>query len=588
MNIMTTQELVEDPILNGQKWTNIVFLSQEDPFEKKVLYIVKDYLKNVVNDKLTSIKQHLASNVNNLINNQFDDNFAKLNKSINTRDKVVLAMLKHIRSSINIDENIISSEALMQFGDKELKNIRSDLKIFHAQNYEEFENDFNDIKDGQLTIRGFKSRGFFPTIKRVKMQADMLTTKVEKGIHCMLVRNGFWTAWMPYRDPKQPLSEEDNKYVNDWMNETMRRYIARDDEKKRFYTDRLEQAKDKQRSRRQRRIRGKFIEKVSKDDNENYESDSDEEPHTLDNFPVNDDYLVEDDSIYGQTYGCISFVTPSKKIINERFNFIVMKFLHYQVNQTIRAMFTHMSKNINQQVRKAFNSDIESLGRTKNEEDKIIADLLEEIMKKIQLEEEECDINKCVSEYLISNDQISGSFRSFYNNKIKLIENDSRFLDLEHSNPRLHKISGGEIHMFKLRGGFEDFNDAKKWAQEQRDTKESHIDGTTVMIGGWGPFNPNTDTIQSDHANKELANIMQKYNDNIHMRNQFQRKKIEQDRMRSHDKSSSCIRDKLRRKLGLRRKLKTQKELKEFLSENGFESNSTLENKPKISKKKHK
>ena len=251
-------------------------------------------------------------------------------------------------------------------------------------------------------------------------------------------------------------------------------------------------------------------------------------------------------------------------MLDERFSYLVMKFLHHKVNQTIRDIILHMVKNINQQLRKAFSTDLELLTKSDNENDRIISDLLEDLRNKLSLDEDTV-VNDIVTEHIVSNKSINKAFSSFHKETLKDIERLGLYPYMKDTDPELYEITGGEVYMIKLRSVFDSLDEAKPWCERMRNEKEPHIEILPTIVGAWVPFGGNTEVIpEKDHANKQLAESMRKYYENLHLKNQFESKKTESDRELLKKHNVTDIKERLRRKYLHKNQDKIKEEFKEF------------------------
>src|SRR6056300_1835814 len=87
------------------------------------------------------------------------------------------------------------------------------------------------------------------------------------------------------------------------------------------------------------------------------------------------DALVDDPSINGQEWCCLSFVSP-ENLIERRELFYMNCFLYEEVNKYIGSSAEHMAKTLSTQYNKIFESMIETYSKSDDPKDKEFSEKL--------------------------------------------------------------------------------------------------------------------------------------------------------------------------------------------------------------------
>ena len=584
------QELRSDPPINSQQWSGIAFLSPENAHEVKINAAVKSYLIDD-NSRLSVLKASLATQVDVYLSNKIRE---VSNSFTEPKDLRHVELCPNVIKECRVDISALVDNPV-EYTQEDVNSIMDDISIFQSQNYEELEHSFESISEGMLTSKGIKVRGLYNTVPAVMERVKYLTEKVEPGISVMVVPNGTWTPWMPYRETQDHLTDDEGKYILHWMNNFMREYIAIDQTKKNLYLKRVEQDVAKTQTRAQRRKRDQYKKQYGIEDAEEKEEDEEggveETKHpdlaltledVLKDFPVNKDYLEEDNVINGQRYGCISLISPSKELTDTKYTYLVSAFVHHKTNTLTESILSYMARIINNKITSCFDCllssiidetvdvDVEEAEDTEVDEEKAaqlkenedLREFLFRFRDQLLLSEEQ-DVLEILSNNLVNIGDSNVKFSQALGEFMEANKSNPDYFDMEQTDPRLYAITGGEIHMVKLRGAFNDHVEAEKWCTTHRDEKEPHINSITLSIGGWAPFNPNVNSIDADHANSKLNDAMQKYQDNVHIRNSFKRQQFSRDQAVMAAPNAS-VRDRLRKKLIKKNRDKIKHQFSQF------------------------
>lgn len=289
----------------------------------------------------------------------------------------------------------------------------------------------------------------------------------------------------------------------------------------------------------------------SSNNNHNHKEDakdSDEE------FPVMEngkrDYLKQDPPLYGQTWVCLSFVSPEDMIAKKELMYM-NEFLVRDINQTLKDEATHMVKDLTSLFTKQVEAVVDRQKASVNENDRAVGKLLEECFKKCLVDEANF-ANRCLHLYAIDSDEIHDKFKIF-----KVQNRDE--LDKKFDKDNNYRTS---VRGLKIRGVFNDRRDADERAKLMREHEKLSV--FVAPVGHWLPWDPDPDAIQdSDYMLPQLNELMKKYHDNVRDKNKHfeerKREMIENANLTNAEKK----RKQLMKKLENRKKAEVERELKE-------------------------
>ena len=262
------------------------------------------------------------------------------------------------------------------------------------------------------------------------------------------------------------------------------------------------------------------------------------------------DALVDDPSINGQEWCCLSFVSP-ENLIERRELFYMNCFLYEEVNKYIGSSAEHMAKTVSTQYNKIFESMIETYSKSDDPKDKEFSEKLKILQSENKIDESQL-VNKCTRQFYMDQQEISDKYTTYSsNNYQKLLEAyERKFNDQRCS-----------VRGFKVRGSFKTYEEAKERCEFLRN-HEKYVGIAIAPVGVWVPWDPSPDAVQdSEYMLPELNKMMKSYNEQNRNRDiMFDERKKEM--MTSNvSKSSNPTRDRLKKKLMEKEAQKLKEEL---------------------------
>lgn len=262
------------------------------------------------------------------------------------------------------------------------------------------------------------------------------------------------------------------------------------------------------------------------------------------------DYLKQDPPLGGQTWVCLSFISPEDMIVKKELTYM-NQFLVRDINKSLKDEATHMVK----ELVKVFNQQIEPvIDRYKasvNESDRAVGKVLEDAYKKC-IPDETNFANRCLHLYAIDEEEIHDKYKIF-----KVQASDEIEKQFDKDNDYRTSVRG-----LKIRGVFNDRRDADDRAKAMRQHEPLSV--FVAPVGQWLPWDPDPDAIQdSDYMLPQLNELMKKYHDNVRDRN----KHFEERRNEMIENANLSNKEKKRRQLlktlASRKKAEVDRELKQ-------------------------
>jgi hypothetical protein len=222
--------LDEDTEIPGQRYALLSFISPEDVLEKKEIYFFKKFLESYEVDwKIKNLEKYMIDVVKN-INDQLDDRIGELEKN-NQIDQATICRKNRLRVDDLMNE-------YQQFIQKSRNDIQK-TKI--AEAYDNFmystktklEDEFYALNDFRTSIRGIKVRGIYGNPKEAELKAKKLQQK-DKYHNIFLADVGKWVPWNP-----KPHEIKDQEYAQDELNTLMRKYKENEDNREKFFEERV-------------------------------------------------------------------------------------------------------------------------------------------------------------------------------------------------------------------------------------------------------------------------------------------------------------------------------------------------------------
>ena len=262
------------------------------------------------------------------------------------------------------------------------------------------------------------------------------------------------------------------------------------------------------------------------------------------------DYLKVDPPMPGQNWVCLSFVSPDD-LVEKKMLFNLNRFLYYRVNRNISDQATQMSRDLNTIYRQKFEQQIQKLSSSVNEKDQLLAVRLDQIRKDTQVDEGEF-INRCLRTFRHEQEELTDQYRMY------LVENQAE-LDREFDLANQDRTS---VRGVKVRGIFNQRSEADARAKELQESVEPAFHVYVAPVGYWLPWDPNPDGIQDqEYMVPALNNIMKKYYNNVHERNQHYRARTQELQEQAVESNVNTARTHARNTLMARRQAKLQAEV---------------------------
>lgn len=226
--------LEEDTEIPGQRYALVSFISPEKVLDRKDLFFFHQFMKSYEVDwKVKNLEKFLVDTVKS-INSDLDEKATELEKA----DQFDAAQLCR-KNRLRIDD-------VMDTYAKFIQKSKSDLtksKIVEAYddylfaNKVQLEKEFHAANDFQTTIRGLKIRGVYASTKEAEMKAKKLQAR-DKYHNIFMAEVGKWTPWDP-----SPHEVQDQEYVDDRLNNLMKKYKENEDSREKFFEERTQSSK---------------------------------------------------------------------------------------------------------------------------------------------------------------------------------------------------------------------------------------------------------------------------------------------------------------------------------------------------------
>lgn len=280
------------------------------------------------------------------------------------------------------------------------------------------------------------------------------------------------------------------------------------------------------------------------------------------------DYLKQDPPLGGQTWVCLSFVSPDDMVVKKELMYM-NEFLVRDINKTIKDEATHMVKELTRVFTQQVEPIVDRYKASVNSDDRQVGKLLEETYKKCLLDETNF-ANRCLHLYAIDADEIHDKYKIF---KVQASDELDKKFDKEND----YRTS---VRGLKVRGVFNDRRDADDRAKLMREHEPLSV--YVAPVGQWLPWDPDPDAIQdSQYMLPQLNELMKKYHDNVRDKNthfeERKREMMENANLTNAEKK----RKQLLKKLQDRKQAQVDRELKERQMELDRERESTKQERIK-------
>lgn len=222
--------LDEDTEIPGQRYALLSFISPEDVLEKKDQYFFKKFLESYEVDwKIKNLEKYMVDVVKN-VNDQLDDRIRELEKN-NQMDQADICRKNRLR----VDDVMSTYQQFIQKSRSDIQKtkIAEAYDDFMYQNKAKLEDEFYAQNEFRTSIRGIKVRGVYGNPKEAELKAKKLQQK-DKYHNIFLADVGKWVPWNP-----KPHEVKDQEYAQDELNTLMRKYKENEDNRERFFEERV-------------------------------------------------------------------------------------------------------------------------------------------------------------------------------------------------------------------------------------------------------------------------------------------------------------------------------------------------------------
>lgn len=190
--------LDQDPSIRGQKYCCISFVSPEDVIKAKEAYFFQKFLKSFSDD----MKGFFENSI---------ETFAK--EAPDVADK-----LRAIRDRFSY---VYEDEKLQE-----------EFEFYKAQHGDKLESEYLEKNNFQTTIRGFKVRGSYDSVREAELRAQVLK-RMDDKFHVFIAEVGCWCPWSP-----NPEELQNQEYAETQLNTLVKGYTENQARKDEYFMQR--------------------------------------------------------------------------------------------------------------------------------------------------------------------------------------------------------------------------------------------------------------------------------------------------------------------------------------------------------------
>lgn len=202
--------LDEDPILAGQKFACLSFISPEKILKNREIYFFEKFLEQYdLNKSLQRFTGFL-----HFISHKYHLNFEKLNSDMNDFSKEEI-------------ENLYNT------------NLMDDFKTYIENNDDNLQLQFNKENGFQTSVRGLKVRGSFPTQEEAELRCKIIR-ELDPNHDVFVGPIGVWMPWDP-----EAYKTGRTEYMEEGLNQLMSEKKKNENEAKMEFDKRIRDAKRK-------------------------------------------------------------------------------------------------------------------------------------------------------------------------------------------------------------------------------------------------------------------------------------------------------------------------------------------------------
>lgn len=253
---------------------------------------------------------------------------------------------------------------------------------------------------------------------------------------------------------------------------------------------------------------------------------------------MKDDDVVLNKHVDSLKWGVIKFISP-EDAIQKKSLFDLNQFLYHDVNKQLVDTCSNVVMNINNEFSSKIEAQIAKLKSSKSKDDKLLAEILQETVKDLTLNEEVQNV-KVLRQYRMDQSELHDRFETYK------LEN-RQTLEKEFAQQITKQTC---VRGFKVSGAYETLGEARVRAKHVNQDIEPHINAYAVPLNVWIPWDPNPDAIQDqEYKLDELNDMMGKYKESAEAKNEMfeQRKKMMIDKAK--ESNNETLKEKLKQKI---------------------------------------
>ena len=190
------KHLKQDPVIPGQEWCVLAFLSPEDLVAKRELFLLDNFLHEVSNEYIKATAQHMSRAINAQLKKQFDVQVERYRNSKNESHRLMAEEMDRIRrEEIQIKEDDFATECLHQHY-QSIDDLKAKFDDFKVRRRPQLDPQFNKQHQNRPSVRGVKFGGAFATRQEAEERAEYLTS-LEGYVHRFVPTSFHWLEFDP-------------------------------------------------------------------------------------------------------------------------------------------------------------------------------------------------------------------------------------------------------------------------------------------------------------------------------------------------------------------------------------------------------
>lgn len=213
-----TDYLKQDPIIPGQDYAVVSFVSPTDHILGKQLHYVNNFMVSDINKCITAQAIQMVKKLQVDMRNRVSDVLDKLKHSLDEEDKAMSRILEKRYREMCVDEDEYVEECRRRYTIDE-EEILDKYKMYLNGERVRLDREYDEAHDNQTSLRGFKMRGTFARLDDARAKAKSLRDNVEPAIHAFVVPVG---TWFPVDMDADEVQDQD--YMLPQLNELMGKY----------------------------------------------------------------------------------------------------------------------------------------------------------------------------------------------------------------------------------------------------------------------------------------------------------------------------------------------------------------------------